>query len=61
MSRHLRKFGSRTCFNCTHYDPIWGPRDHEGFCHQFEEPVDSEIFAARHCEAFDLIAKRNSE
>lgn len=42
----------RTCFDCVHY----GMANGAGRCNVFEEPVDSEIVAARDCDAFDLDA-----
>ena len=36
-----------TCFRCVNYAI-------EGWCRLFDEPIDSELFAARDCEAYEV-------
>lgn len=46
MSQVIPLFPPRTCFACVHYT--------EGWCRQFEEPIDSEIFAATDCDSYEV-------
>ena len=40
----------RTCFTCEHY--AWNAFGN-GRCELYDEPIDSEIFAARDCAGYE--------
>lgn len=40
-----RTSAPRSCFQCAYYS--------ENYCHLFEEQIDSELFAAADCDAFE--------
>jgi hypothetical protein len=42
----VRALPRRTCFSCRHYVLAW--------CGLFQEPIDSELFAARNCVDYEV-------
>ena len=40
----------RTCFVCVHHTEAGPTPSH---CRLFDEPIDSELFAARHCSSYE--------
>lgn len=39
-----------TCFLCVHHRVGWDSVTH---CALFDEPIESELFAARHCSSYE--------
>lgn len=51
-------FEPRSCFECIHHQDRespseWGDHGLHSYCTVFEEQIDSEVYAAEDCEAYD--------
>lgn len=45
----------RSCFDCIHFAHV------ESHCHMWGEQIDSELFAAADCDAFETASNTNQQ